>query len=60
MLGRLLGKVPLLRHEDLGIDSRAKEAIAIGIISNDAVVGLDTNVRGATGGRPTVLGKINL
>jgi anhydro-N-acetylmuramic acid kinase len=60
MLGKMVGKVPLLRHEDLGIDSSAKEAIAIAIISNDAVAGLDTNVSGATGGRPTVLGKISL
>lgn len=60
MLGRLVKGVPLLRHEDLGINSSAKEAIAIAIISNDALVGLETNVQGATGGRPTVLGKINL
>jgi anhydro-N-acetylmuramic acid kinase len=60
MLGRLLPKVKLLRHEDLGIASRAKEAIAIAVISNDAVMGMDTNVRGATGGRSTVLGKISL
>lgn len=60
MLGRLLPGIPLLRHEDLGINSRAKEAIAIAVIANDAVVGMNTNVQGATGARPTVLGKLNL
>ena len=40
--------------------SEAKEAMAMAMIANDAVVGLVTNVAGATGGRPTVLGKISL
>lgn len=40
--------------------SEAKEAMAMAMIANDAVVGLITNVAGATGGRPTVLGKICL
>ena len=40
--------------------SEAKEARAMAMIANDSVVGLVTNVAGATGGRPTVLGKICL
>jgi len=40
--------------------SEAKEAMAMAMIANDSVVGLVTNVAGATGGRPTVLGKISL
>lgn len=40
--------------------SDAKEAMAMAMIANDSVVGLVTNVAGATGGRPTVLGKICL
>jgi anhydro-N-acetylmuramic acid kinase len=60
MLQRLLPSVRVLTHEDLGIDSNAKEAIGIAVIANDALVGHDTNVPGATGGRPTVLGKISL
>jgi len=40
--------------------SEAKEAMAMAMIANDSVVGLVTNVGGATGGRPTVLGKICL
>jgi anhydro-N-acetylmuramic acid kinase len=57
--GRMNG-ARLLSHEDLGIDSNAKEAIALAIIANDAVAGLNTNIPGATGGRPTVLGKISV
>jgi hypothetical protein len=30
------------------------------MIANDSVAGLTTNVEGATGGKPTVLGKICL
>ena len=29
-------------------------------LANDAVAGLNTNIPGATGGRPTVLGKISV
>jgi anhydro-N-acetylmuramic acid kinase len=57
---RLPGGLSLLSHEDFGIDSDAKEAIALAIIANDAVAGFETNISGATGGRPTVLGKISL
>lgn len=60
MLRERLPGVALLSHEDFGIDSDAKEAIALAIIANDAVAGFDTNIPGATGGRPTVLGKISL
>ena len=37
-----------------------KEAMAMALIANDTVSGLDTNVPGATGGRPTALGTICL
>ena len=40
--------------------SEAKEAMAMAMIANDSVAGLHTNVAGATGGRPTILGKICL
>jgi anhydro-N-acetylmuramic acid kinase len=60
MLRERLPGIPILSHEDFGIDSDAKEAIALAVIANDAVAGFDTNIPGATGGRPTVLGKINL
>jgi len=60
MLATRLPGHRLMSHEDLGIDSKAKEAIALAIIANDAVAGLNTNIPGATGGRPTVLGKISV
>jgi anhydro-N-acetylmuramic acid kinase len=60
MLRERLPGMPLLSHEDFGIDGDAKEAIALAIIANDAIAGFDTNIPGATGGRPTVLGKISL
>jgi anhydro-N-acetylmuramic acid kinase len=60
MVRERVSGVPLMSHEDLGIDSNAKEAIALAIIANDAVAGLNTNIPGATGGRPTVLGKISI
>jgi anhydro-N-acetylmuramic acid kinase len=60
MLRERLPGVPVVTHEERGIDSRAKEAISIAVIANDSLAGLDTNLHGATGGRPTVLGKINL
>jgi anhydro-N-acetylmuramic acid kinase len=60
MLRELLPRARLLKHEDLGIDSRAKEALAVAVIAHDSVVGATTNVPGATGGKPAVLGKISL
>ncbi len=60
MLRERLPGVPVVTHEERGLDSRAKEALAIAVIANDALAGLDTNLPGATGGRPTVLGKVNL
>ncbi len=50
----------VLLPEDLGYDNRAKEAVAIAVMANDSLAGLTTNVPGATGGRPAILGKINL
>jgi len=50
----------VLSHEELGINGKAKEAIALAIIANDTIAGLNTNIPGATGGRPTVLGKISV
>lgn len=60
MLRDQMPGVRLLRHEDIGIDSKAKEPLAMAIIANDSLMGLPTNAPGATGGRPSVLGKISL
>jgi len=60
MLAERLPGCTILRHEQFGINSNAKEAIGLAIIANDAIAGLNTNIPGATGGRPTVLGKISV
>jgi anhydro-N-acetylmuramic acid kinase len=50
---------PVMTTADLGIDSDAKEAVAFAILANDAVMGLTTNVPGATGAsHPVILGVI--
>lgn len=56
MKERLPAKTALKKY----VASHAKEAMAMAMIANDSVAGLHTNVAGATGGRPTVLGKICL
>jgi anhydro-N-acetylmuramic acid kinase len=54
MLRERLPKIEILKYTA----SEAKEAMAMAMIANDSVAGLHTNVAGATGGRPTILGKI--
>lgn len=58
MLAEALPGVRVMTHEAVGINSDAKEAIAFALLANDAILGLPTNVPGATGGRPAVLGKV--
>jgi anhydro-N-acetylmuramic acid kinase len=60
MMRERLDGVVVVTHEERGIDSRAKEAIAVAVIASDSLHGCATNLRGATGGRPTVLGKLSL
>jgi anhydro-N-acetylmuramic acid kinase len=56
MLRQRLPRYKLLKYKA----SHAKEAMAMAMIANDSVAGLHTNIAGATGGRPTILGKICL
>lgn len=60
MLAEALPDARVMTHEAVGIDSDAKEAIAFALLANDALLGLATNIPGATGGRPVVMGKISL
>jgi anhydro-N-acetylmuramic acid kinase len=60
MLRERLPGLEVVTHEERGIDSRAKEAMAIAVIASDSLHGCDTNLPGATGGRPASLGKLNL
>lgn len=55
-----LPQTEVLRGEDLGMDSDAKEAAAFAILANETIHGIPNNVRGATGAaHPVVMGKIS-
>ncbi|RYG56015.1 anhydro-N-acetylmuramic acid kinase [bacterium] len=59
MLSEELPGVEILRHEDVGIDSDAKEALAFAILAVETMNGVATSVPGVTGARKSaVLGKI--
>ncbi|MEM1633659.1 MAG: anhydro-N-acetylmuramic acid kinase [Sulfolobales archaeon] len=51
----------ILRHEDLGIDSKMKEALGMAVLAHETLSGVPNNVPGATGARrQVVLGEIAL
>jgi anhydro-N-acetylmuramic acid kinase len=59
MLSERLAPARVLRHEDLGISSDAKEAIAFAVLGYFAVQGLANNLPSCTGARrPVPMGKI--
>jgi len=60
MLAEALPEARVVAHEAVGINSDAKEAIAFALLANDCILGLPTNVPGATGARQAVLGKVTL
>jgi anhydro-N-acetylmuramic acid kinase len=61
MLQERLPWVDVLLHEDFGVRSDAKEAIAFAILGNETMLGRPANVPSATGARhPAILGKIVL
>jgi anhydro-N-acetylmuramic acid kinase len=54
-----LAPVPVAPIDTLGVDGRAKEAMAFALSAHDALDGRPTNVPGATGARrPVTLGKL--
>ncbi len=58
-LARLLAPVPVASSDALGIDPKAKEAIAFAVLANETLFGHPGNVPAATGAAgPRVLGKI--
>ena len=59
MLRKRLTPAIVLTHEDLGVSSDAKEAIAFAILANETIHGMTSNVPSATGARkPVILGAI--
>lgn len=53
--------VRILRHEDLGLDSKIKEALGMAILAHESLSGIPNNVPGATGAaRRVVMGEIAL
>jgi anhydro-N-acetylmuramic acid kinase len=56
-----LAPVKVMRHEDAGIDGKAKEALAFAILGNELIGGNPNSVPAATGARKAVvMGKIAL
>ncbi len=61
MIRERLAPIKVLTHEDFGINSDAKEAIAWAIMGNDTIQGKTVNVPSATGSqRRALLGKLVL
>ena len=59
MLRRQLAGVKILRTDDFGIDSDAKEAVSFAILAYATIKGIPNNVPNATGAsEPVILGKI--
>jgi len=59
MLQDRLGDVKILRTDDFGIDSDAKEAVSFAILAHATIKGVANNVPSATGAsEQVILGKI--
>ena len=54
-----LGVIPVRTLQDFGIDPDAKEALLFGLLGNDRLFGVPSNIPSITGARKAVsLGKI--
>jgi len=61
LLSDYLAPIPVRNHEELGINSDSKEAIAFALLGNETMLGNPSNLPSVTGaGRHMVLGKITL
>ncbi len=59
MMEERMAPIPVKRHEDYGLSSDAKEAVAFAVLANETIHGLPANLPSVTGAvRPVVLGKI--
>lgn len=58
-MAELLAPVPVMTTADLGVDPKAKEAIAFAVLANETLFGHAGNIPAATGAAgPRVLGKV--
>jgi anhydro-N-acetylmuramic acid kinase len=58
-LKRYFGHIPLVKSDDYGIPSDAKEAIAFAVLANETLANHPGNIPKVTGARrPVILGKI--
>jgi len=58
-LKKYFGNIPVVKIDDYGIPSDAKEALAFGVLANETIVEHPGNVPNVTGAqRPVILGKI--
>jgi anhydro-N-acetylmuramic acid kinase len=61
LLREQFSTIPVLAHEDVGINSDAKEAVAFAILANETMLGRPSNLPSVTGAlRPAILGKLTL
>lgn len=61
MLAELLAPIPVRTHEDVGMNSDNKEAVAFAVLANETLLGNPSNLPSVTGAsRPAVLGKVTL
>lgn len=59
LLAEKLHPIPVLTHEEVGMNSDSKEAVAFAVLANDTLLGNPSNLPSVTGAdRPAVLGKI--
>jgi anhydro-N-acetylmuramic acid kinase len=60
-LGEVLAPIPTKTTAAIGIDPKAKEAVAFAVLANETLFGHPGNIPAATGAAgPRVLGKISL
>lgn len=61
MLAERLAPIPVRTHEDIGLNSDAKEAVAFAVLANETMLGRPSNLPSVTGARrPVVLGKLTV
>jgi anhydro-N-acetylmuramic acid kinase len=61
MLSEKFGPTPVVTHEEIGIDSDAKEALAFAVLANETLLGKPANLPSVTGAlKRVILGKITM